>query len=49
MLGFPKKTLKVKRRDREIETDDIFLDALAKKKTSITIKWKLLYLIEISA
>ncbi|HPD19837.1 MAG TPA: penicillin-binding protein 2 [Candidatus Pacearchaeota archaeon] len=32
MLGFPKKTLKVKRRDREIETDDIFLDALAKKK-----------------
>jgi penicillin-binding protein 2 len=32
MLGFPKRKLRIKRPGGEIETDDIFLDALAKKK-----------------
>ena len=32
MLGFPKRKLRIKRPGGEIETGDIFLDALAKKK-----------------
>ncbi|MDD5555085.1 MAG: penicillin-binding protein 2 [Candidatus Pacebacteria bacterium] len=32
MLGFPKNNLRIKRPGGEIETGDIFLDALAKKK-----------------